>query len=217
MGLPNVLSHQDADRIMQTFNTACPTGLRNRLMPVTSYLARPRGGVGVGPRPMYVNLSVGYSALRLTKGARPRNVPIADPLLPWLQLWAGQRPESSWFFCTIGRRAGHQISTRYVRRVVDRAAMQSGLDPSSGSPHTFRHSFATQCLNEGLNVREVQQLLGHADLGTTMLYLHVRPEELRAKLNARPAERIGRMVADDIADLPEDSREVLQAALALTE
>ena len=52
------------------------------------------------------------------------------------------------------------------------------------SPHTLRHTYATQLLDRGFNIREVQTLLGHANVATTQVYTHVNPEDLRAKVQA---------------------------------
>jgi integrase/recombinase XerD len=69
--------------------------------------------------------------------------------------------------------------------MVKRMAKRAGLDPKKVTPHVLRHSFATELLDEGLHVREVQEALRHADLSTTMIYTHVLDTNLRAKIQRR--------------------------------
>lgn len=78
-------------------------------------------------------------------------------------------------------RPGGKMGTRNVQAIVERLATRAGLDKSV-SPHTLRHTYATGQLDRGLNVRELQELLGHSAMGTTAVYLHVNPEALREKI-----------------------------------
>lgn len=73
---------------------------------------------------------------------------------------------------------GQRLSTRSVRRKLDKYLMEAGLDPSV-SPHTLRHSFATHMLNNGADLRSVQELLGHQSISTTQTYTHLMSRKMK--------------------------------------
>ena len=81
---------------------------------------------------------------------------------------------------------GDKLTDRGIRLIIDKIVKKSCIK-SKVSPHTFRHTFATMLLNEGCNIKSVQELLGHSSLGTTGIYTHLTNDEVRlAYMNAHP-------------------------------
>lgn len=80
-------------------------------------------------------------------------------------------------------RDGGRISTRSVRRKLSKYLESSGLDPAI-SPHTLRHSFATHLLDNGADLRAVQELLGHRSLSTTQIYTHLTTARMQQAYDA---------------------------------
>lgn len=78
---------------------------------------------------------------------------------------------------------GETLSTRSVRRKLDKYLVHAGLDPGI-SPHTLRHSFATHLLNNGADLRSVQELLGHQSLSTTQIYTHLTTSRMKESYDA---------------------------------
>lgn len=103
------------------------------------------------------------------KGDKDRNVPIGVKLLTILGEWIGDR-KSGWLFP--GPKGRSQVSSRTFRHRLAQLAKKASLERRV-HPHLLRHTFATSLLRTGADLREVQELLGHANLQTTATYLHV--------------------------------------------
>ena len=111
------------------------------------------------------------------KGRKDRLTPIGSQAIKALQRYYELRTaDPKLQQLTAGRvflnKHGQSLSTRSVRRKLDKYLVQAGLDPGI-SPHTLRHSFATHLLNNGADLRSVQELLGHQSLSTTQIYTHL--------------------------------------------
>ena len=104
------------------------------------------------------------AAVKAYLAARPSFLPKGDAANPWL---------------FPSRGAGGRLTRRRFAQLLDEAAADAGVDPEKVSPHVLRHAFATHLLEGGADLRVVQTLLGHADIGTTQIYTHVADERLR--------------------------------------
>jgi integrase/recombinase XerC len=115
------------------------------------------------------------------KGRKDRLTPIGSQAIKALQRYFELRGNGSGQPMT-GRvflnKHGESLSTRSVRRKLDKYLVAAGLDPGI-SPHTLRHSFATHLLNNGADLRSVQELLGHQSLSTTQIYTHLTTSRMK--------------------------------------
>jgi integrase/recombinase XerC len=126
------------------------------------------------------------------KGKKERIAPIGSSALQVIQHYMeyrNKRAQSNGNFDSkvlFVNKHGKRLSTRSVRRKMDKYLKMSGLDPDI-SPHTLRHSFATHMLNNGADLRSVQELLGHQSLSTTQIYTHLTTTRLKEVYdNAHP-------------------------------
>ena len=89
-----------------------------------------------------------------------------------------------------GSRDSNRISVTAVHRLVKKALLQAGLDPELYSAHKLRHTAATMMLSGGVDVKTVQEVLGHENLNTTQIYTHIENTELRLASEANPLSKI---------------------------
>jgi len=131
----------------------------------------------------------------LGKGGKERMVPFgraaADALRTWLEDWeALRRDDASGDEPVFINYRGGRLSDRSVRRIIDHHAAAAGVPPGV-HPHTLRHTFATHLLEEGADLRAIQEFLGHASLTTTQRYTHVEIERLlRVYRESHPRAKI---------------------------
>jgi integrase/recombinase XerD len=112
------------------------------------------------------------------KSGQQRMVPVSARATAALARWLDVRPSGGrWVFPS--PRGGHLTRVRLFQLLRD-LALRAGLDPEKVSPHVLRHSFASHLLQRGADLRSLQILLGHADIGTTQIYTKVLEERLRA-------------------------------------
>lgn len=190
--LPTVLSVVQVSRLLDGVDGAQPPELRDRAILELLY--------GCGCRVSELcgldltDLDAAEATLRLRgKGRKQRLVPVGEPALDAVgrYLRAG-RPH------LVGKKAiaamflnqrGGRLTRVSVWNLIKRAGAASGL-PETVSPHTLRHSYATHLLEGGADLRVVQELLGHADIGTTEIYTHIdRAWLTEAWLEAHPRAR----------------------------
>lgn len=124
------------------------------------------------------------------KGRKDRLAPIGSQAIKALQKYFEYRAGQSGGQPLVGRvflnKHGGPLSTRSVRRKLDKYLAMAGLDPGI-SPHTLRHSFATHLLNNGADLRSVQELLGHQSISTTQIYTHLTTARMKEVYdNAHP-------------------------------
>lgn len=183
--LPDTLSVGEIDDILDAIDLSEPQGYRNRTIIETLYSCGLRVSELTGLRITDLFLDEGF--IRVSgKGGKQRLVPINDAcrvqIETYLRDYRGKpADEKSSVFVFLNRR-GRPLSRVMVFNVVKDAAQAAGIDKEV-SPHTFRHSFATHLLEGGANIRQVQEMLGHASITTTEIYTHLDTGHLHKAVN----------------------------------
>ena len=192
--LPRSLSPSDVERLVGAANGTSPRALRDRALVELLYGAGLRVGEAVALERGSVDLE-NRLVRCVGKGDKERIVPLgrqaADAVRRYLargRPYLDRRHRPELFLNAQGgglTRAGAFL-------ILRRLAAAAGLDPARVHPHLLRHSFATHLLEGGADLRSVQEMLGHADLGTTEIYTHVSERRRReAYFDAHPHARRG--------------------------
>ena len=187
--LPKTLSTEDVDRLIEAAHTHGRETLRNGAlvellyatgMRVTELVSLPVSAARGDPRMLLVR----------GKGGKERLVPLSGRARLALGDWLAQRdrdedlakkngkPASKFLFPSRGK-DGHLTRQRFFV-LIRELAVVAGIDPTTVTPHTLRHAFATHLLAGGADLRAIQTMLGHADVATTEIYTHVLDERLKA-------------------------------------
>lgn len=184
--LPKVLTEDEQQALLDQFNDRYWTPHRNRTMCLAMLDAGLRVGEVVALKMEHVDLTTRRITVREGKGAKDRRVPVVERLAEALSGWYERRVEEvgeqcTWVFPT---RTGNAVHPNNVRRFVKREARNAKVaEVDRVSPHTLRHTFATDVLNETGNLELVRRLLGHADISTTQVYTHLADEDLERALS----------------------------------
>lgn len=178
--LPRVLTKDDAAALMEFPTGKSPLSLRDRALLETMYSTGARVSEVVGINLDDLNETDGLVCLR-GKGRKERMVPIGDLALQTINEYRKslKQPSSSGYLSTTPMFLNHRggrITTRSVARMVSRYS--SRLAGGAVSPHALRHSYATHLLDEGADLRSIQEMLGHASLSTTQKYTHLAMDQL---------------------------------------
>ena len=113
--------------------------------------------------------------VRQGKGGKDRMFILSEALTKELKKYIAKQKVKGYLF---PNRLGKQLTPNNIQKIVSRAAKVAKINKKV-SPHTLRHSFATHLLESGVGIRQIQELLGHANLQTTQIYTKVSTEELK--------------------------------------
>lgn len=181
--LPKAISPQSIEKLLEAPDTTTPLGVRDRTILELMYATGLRISELVNLKLSDLHLTMGFIQT-MGKGEKERIVPLGEMASQWLDNYLnGARiylsdksgEESEYVFLNS---RGHGLSRQGVWKKVKQLALEAGIDQNV-TPHTLRHSFATHLLENGADLRMVQELLGHADISTTQIYTHITKNRLK--------------------------------------
>lgn len=179
--LPQVLSIEEVDKLLEQCNVMLPLGLRDRAMLELMYGTGLRVSELLSLQIDDINFTAGFLRC-LGKGRKERIIPVNNSSILWVERYLGHarntllkgRQERSMFLNAHGRPLTRQGFFKLLSQYAEKSGIQKEI-----TPHTLRHSFATHLLENGADLRAVQEMLGHADISTTQIYTHVTKIRLR--------------------------------------
>lgn len=192
--LPEVLSVEEIDKIIDSIDLSSSEGQRNRAIIETLYSCGLRVSELCNLKLSDLYLKEGFIKVE-GKGSKQRLVPISHSAIDEIELYLYVRNQidikpgfEDYLFVSILRKKN--LSRIMVFHIVKELAEKAGITKVI-SPHTFRHSFATHLLENGANLRVIQTMLGHEEIGTTEIYTHIDSTRLRSEIvNHHPRNKM---------------------------
>ena len=169
--IPEVLTKEEVKALLDSLNSE-----KSGLMISLLYACGLRVSELTGLKINDLNFEENIGYVRQGKGKKDRIFNIPKTLVKKLQKQILLQRENNQEFLFSGYKG--EISSRNIQKIVSAAAKRAEIKKSV-HPHTLRHSFATHLLENNIDIRKIQELLGHADLNTTQIYTHVSQEELK--------------------------------------
>jgi integrase/recombinase XerD len=176
--LPNVLSQKEVEQLLSRPNPMTRKGSRDRAMLELLYATGCRISEIVNLKLNDLNLEVGFVRVR-GKGGKERIVPLGrmaiKALREYISKWSNHLERGKTLFLN---RFGKPITRQGAWKIIKQYAAECGIGRVV-TPHVLRHSFATHLLENKADLRSVQEMLGHASIGTTQIYLHLTRKRLK--------------------------------------
>ena len=182
--LPEVLSTDEIDQIQKSIDLSKPEGQRNKTIIEVLFSCGLRVSELVNLKLSNLYLEEGFVRV-MGKGSKERLVPISSKAIRELKYWFLDRnlmkiQQGVEDYVFLNRRGKHLTRTM-ILIMLKRQAVAAGITKTI-SPHTLRHSFATELLKGGADLRAIQAMLGHESIGTTELYMHIDTTTLREEI-----------------------------------
>ncbi len=181
---PKVLNLEQIKKLLEAANKKGRIGLRNRAILESLFSTGLRIAELVSLNKEQFKNIENKKDLEITiigKGDRPRTVYFSERALKWLKKYLKTRKDDSKaLFINYRKRkdAPRRLTARSIQRIVKKCAIKAGV-PIFTSPHVLRHSMATDLLSQGVDLRAIQEFLGHKNISTTQIYTHVTNKRLR--------------------------------------
>lgn len=210
--IPEILDIEEQKKLLNIFNTRYPTALRNKTMIRVMLTAGLRLAEAINLKWSNINFRAGKLKVEEGKGRKDRQLWLGEDTLNLLGKWKERQSKvledkdienkNNLVFTTL---TGNKLNQVNVRKMVYRYAKKAGIQEEvtkhyrdkdgkklketykekKVTPHTLRHTFATDLYRDTKDIRKVQKSLGHSDLSTTMIYTHIVDDGLKRDMQAQ--------------------------------
>ena len=207
--LPVILEVEEMQKLLDMPNKRYITGLRNKVILNLMWNMGLRVSEVVNLKPRDINLTNRNLRIVNGKGGVDRDITIPEGITYLLKEWKDRRPkESDYFICNIKSREakyqiktkdgrtlkptskkGSKLSVRSIQIMIKNYSRRSGIDKHI-TPHTLRHSYATEFIRQGKSVMTLKQILGHSDISTTQLYVTLANKDVEEAINGYKVKAI---------------------------
>lgn len=193
--LPTILSIEEVDKLLNTLNTDTPLECRNKAMIELTYASGLRVSELVNLKLSDLHLDAGFIQIH-GKGNKERIVPVGeiaiDSLNHYIENARMQLIKKHTDILFVNGRDGGQITRQAFFLLIKEKVKEAGINKEI-SPHKLRHSFASHLLKNGVDLRLIQELLGHEDISTTERYTHIQNDDMiKTYKHAHPRARKGK-------------------------
>jgi len=183
--LPDTLNLEEIENILSQIDMSKPEGGRNKAILETMYSCGLRVSETVNLKISQLYLDIGFIRV-IGKGNKERLVPVGRSAIKYISIYKNDirvhtKPEPGNEDILFLNRRGAKLSRVMIFLIIKDLVAKAGIDKTI-SPHTFRHSFATHLVENGADLRAVQEMLGHESITTTEIYTHLDREFLRKTL-----------------------------------
>lgn len=184
--LPDVLSFEEIEQLINTIDLSKPEGGRNKAILEVMYSSGLRVTEAINLKISSLYLDVGFIRV-IGKGDKERLVPIGSDAIKYIKLYketirVHQTPAKDCEDILFLNNRGKALSRVMIFYIIKDLIQKTGIQKTI-SPHSFRHSFATHLVEGGADLRAVQEMLGHESITTTEIYTHINREYLRDTLD----------------------------------
>lgn len=200
--LPKVLSIQEVEALLEAPQTSSPPGVRDKAMLEILYATGIRVTELISLNTENVNPEMGFVRC-IGKGSKERIIPLGRTAAHWMdeyihttrsRMLKGSLDEDALFINHLGTRLTRQGFWKIIKKYAKEAQIVKEI-----TPHTLRHSFATHLLDNGADLRSVQEMLGHADISTTQIYTQVTKTKMK-EVYDRAHPRASLLLQPEISD-----------------
>ena len=182
--LPEILEYEEIDRLKAIPNNRYPTGIRNRAIIEIMLNAGLRVSEVTNIKPADINLTNRKLKVVEGKGNKDRLIKLRIEIIDILKAWENIRPKKvEYYFTTL---EGKQLNRQYIYMMIKRYSVRAGINKRI-SPHTLRHTFATDYYRQTKDLETLARIMGHSNIKTTDIYITLSNVDVENGMNSTKA------------------------------